>query len=137
MSQRSVEPGQVTDAVVLCVDDDPYLLETVKLLLEKNGFAVLTAANGEQALVAFQTSVVDLVLVDHEMPGMHGDQVAAEIKKLNPGVPIVLHSGSLSPPQEALNTTDAFIRKGSETHLLVAVIARMIMACRVNRHHAS
>ena len=97
----------------------------------------MTAANREQALVAFQTSVVDLVLVDHEMPGMHGDQVAAEIKKLNPGVPIVLHSGSLSPPQEALNTTDAFIRKGSETHLLVAVIARMIMACRVNRHHAS
>ncbi len=58
--------------VILCVDDTPSVLEGEKMLLEENGYRVLTATNGKEAVQAFTSHSVDLVLLDYHMPEMNG-----------------------------------------------------------------
>jgi two-component system nitrogen regulation response regulator NtrX len=50
--------------VVLSVDDTPSVLEGQKMLLEENGYRVLTATNGKEAVQVFTSHSVDLVLLD-------------------------------------------------------------------------
>ena len=57
--------------VILCVDDTPSVLEGLKMLLEENGYRVLTATNGKEAVQAFTSHSVDLVLLDFHMPEMN------------------------------------------------------------------
>jgi CheY-like chemotaxis protein len=100
------------DATLLCVDDNPGVLVATKMMLEEIGYGVLTAPGGREAIQVFRESRVDLVVVDYEMPGMKGHEVAVWIKSLNPRMPVVLHSGALILPDEALRATDAFVTKG-------------------------
>ena len=57
--------------VIFCVDDALSVLEDREMLLEENGYQVLTAANAKEAVQAFMSNPVDLVLLDH-MPQMDG-----------------------------------------------------------------
>ncbi len=125
-----------TNAVVLCIDDDEVVLEVTHAILKKNGYSVLTATNGHRALEVFRENAVDLVLVDYEMPGMKGHEVAAEVRAFNPEVPVVLHSGAAEIPEIAIKLSDAFISKGSDTCVLVATIAHLIKKsrARAGRH---
>jgi CheY-like chemotaxis protein len=60
---------------VLIVDDEPLVLKVVSIVLERNGYGVLTAENPEQALsLCTESSTVDLLLVDLIMPGMTGTE---------------------------------------------------------------
>jgi CheY-like chemotaxis protein len=125
-AQRLAVHVRPTSAVVLCIDDDEVVLEVTHAILKRNGYSVLTATNGHRALEVFRENAVDLVLVDYEMPGMKGHEVAAEVRAFNPQVPVVLHSGAAEIPETAIKLTDAFISKGSDTCVLVATIAHLI-----------
>jgi len=120
-----------SDAVILCVDDDDVILDIIRLTLEKNGFSVVTANNWRSALEAFKSNLIDLVMLDYEMPGMKGHEVAIWLRSVNPTVPIILHSGSSNIPDIATQTVDAFLPKGVETHVLVAAISELIMKSRM------
>ncbi len=78
--------------VILCVDDTPSVLEGQKMLLEENGYRVLTATNGKEAVQAFTTHSVDLVLLDYHMPEMNGGMAAVRMKDSKPDVPVALLS---------------------------------------------
>jgi CheY-like chemotaxis protein len=130
-TQTVLNADRYNDAVVLCVDDDTVILDVMKLILEKNGFSVLTATNWRHALDTFKSNPIDLVMVDYEMPDMKGHEVAMWIKDLNPEVPVILHSSSSNVPEIATKVTDAMIQKGVETHVLVAAISNLIMKSRV------
>jgi CheY-like chemotaxis protein len=119
------------DAFLLCVDDDPTGLDLKKTILERNGYGVLTARDGTEALRVFLQNHVDLVLVDYEMQGMKGHEVARWIKGMNPRTPVMLHSGSPVLPDEALRATDAFVPKGSALYVLIAAISGLIMKSRL------
>ena len=93
--------------LILCVDDSSNVLEGRKMLLEENGFEVLTATNGREGLQAFVSHPVDLVLLDYHMPQMNGDVAAAHMKARKPDVPLVLLSADDSVPQSKLKTVDA------------------------------
>jgi CheY-like chemotaxis protein len=97
--------------LILCVDDTPSILEGQKMLLEENGYRVLTATNGTDAFEAFMTRSVDLVLLDYHMPGMTGAVVAERIKERNPDVPIILMSGDEDVPPRDLEAVDCFLSK--------------------------
>ena len=120
------------DAIILCVDDDPSGLDLKKTILETNGYGVLTACGGKEALRVFRQNRVDLVLVDYEMQDMKGHEVARRIKALKPATPVVLHSGAPALPDSALSATDAFVPKGSAVYLLVAAISSLIMKSRLD-----
>ena len=97
--------------IVLCVDDTPSILEGRKMLLEENGDRVLTATNGKQAMEAFITNAVDLVVLDYHMPEMDGGVVAARMKESKPDVPVMLLSGDECLPKEVLEAADCFLSK--------------------------
>jgi CheY-like chemotaxis protein len=123
-------PGHYRDAVLLCVDDDPWVLEVTSWILEKRGYKVLVAADGSEAIAVFSGNRVDLVVVDYEMPGMKGHEVASTIKSMNPRIPVVLHSGKSDLPEEALRAADAFVPKGEDFDLLVNEISNLLYRSR-------
>ncbi|HXA83560.1 MAG TPA: response regulator [Candidatus Dormibacteraeota bacterium] len=132
-AQTARSQANHSDAVILCVDDDDIILDIVRLTLEKNGFSVVTANNWRSALDAFKSNLIDLVMLDYEMPEMKGHEVAVWIRSVDPTVPIILHSGSPNIPDIATRTVDALLPKGVETHILVAAISDLIMKSRMGR----
>ena len=98
-------------AVILCVDDTPSFLEGHKMLLEENGYRVLTATNGKEAVGIFMSHSVDLVLLDYHMPEMNGAAAALHMKELRADVPILLLSGDERLPQDELAAVDCFLSK--------------------------
>ena len=79
-------------ARLLIVDDDPDIVQVLKLGLQKNGFLVKAFTNSEEALQSFKSNAEDycLMLSDIRMPGLSGIQLARKVKETNPGVKVVL-----------------------------------------------
>jgi two-component system KDP operon response regulator KdpE len=94
----------MNNATVLVVDDEKSLRDFVRRNLEVRGFQVLTAANGLEALAAFNTRNVDLVILDLMMPRMDGLETIRRIRQQSM-VPIILLSalGEESDKVQALN----------------------------------
>jgi CheY-like chemotaxis protein len=97
--------------VILCVDDTPSVLEGEKMLLEENGYRVLTATNGKEAVQAFTSHSVDLVLLDYHMAEMNGGMAAMRMKDSKPDVPVALLSSDECLPLDDLEGVDCFIPK--------------------------
>jgi len=75
---------------ILVIDDEPILRESLKAALETSGYEVLTAKSGEEGLELFQRENPDLVLLDHWLPGMNGDEVLRKIKGEDPETPVII-----------------------------------------------
>src|SRR5260370_876369 len=85
--------------VILYVEDDPLTGESVRNRLTRNGLHVLAAESGERAL----TLVKDLpalgaALVDLQLPGMDGVETGIRLRRLYPGLPVVVCSANLDRP---------------------------------------
>ncbi len=115
-------PGPKT---VLCVDDENIGLRVRKIMLETHGFNVLTASNGEQGLSLFDDNHIDLVVLDYYMPGLNGADVAAEMRRRRPDVPIIFLSAYFSLPPAALELANAFITKGDPPDALIEKIQQL------------
>src|SRR5438105_13060904 len=74
---------------VLVVDDEPHLLHAVQLYLEDEGFTVLTAANGQEALRKIREQLPDAVVMDVQMPGMDGFETLQELRKVS-SAPVIM-----------------------------------------------
>jgi len=78
---------------ILIVDDEPSILHSLGGLLADDGYDVVTASNGYDALKKIETTAPDLVLLDVWMPGLDGIETLQEIKKVSPGVPVLIITG--------------------------------------------
>ncbi len=90
--------GTPTPRRVLVVDDQPVFVNILHRYLTEDGHTVDTAADGREALEKFRVAAVgtvpyELVITDQGMPGMCGEQLAAEIKALAPATRVILISG--------------------------------------------
>ena len=85
----------------LVVDDDPVVGKSFDRVLSGRGYAVVTAKDGPEALRKMADEAYDVVYTDIRMPGMDGIEVAAEIKKNQPWLPVVIVSGYATPENEA------------------------------------
>ncbi len=97
---------------MLCVDDEVVGLRVRKILLERAGYQVLTAADGCSGLELFATHPVDAVVLDYSMPGMHGGEVAKQMRRTKPDVPILLLSAYVGLPAEVSSMVDIYMTKG-------------------------
>ena len=111
---------------VLCVDDEAIGLRVRKIMLENHGFKVMTASSGQQGLTVFDDNAVDLVVLDYYMPGMNGGDVAAEMRRRRPTVPIIFLSAYFSLPPAALELANAFITKGDPPDVLIEKIEQLM-----------
>jgi two-component system, cell cycle sensor histidine kinase and response regulator CckA len=80
---------------VLVVDDEPLVRNMVALMLEKDGFSVLTAGNGPDAIHLSRShhGRIDLLVSDVRMPAMDGCTLASELQAEDPSLPVLLISG--------------------------------------------
>ena len=74
---------------VLVVDDDPNIVEVLRLYFDKDGFAVISCMTGERALETFLSSSPDLVILDLMLPGKDGYDICREIRKVSE-TPIIM-----------------------------------------------
>jgi len=81
-------------ARILAVDDEPQILEVIKAYLEKEGFRVMTAADGKDALLAFDFFSPDVVLLDLMLPGVSGEAVCRQIRAKSKA-PIIMLSAKV------------------------------------------
>jgi two-component system nitrogen regulation response regulator NtrX len=78
---------------ILIVDDEPSIVQSLKGILSDEGFAVLSASNGYEALKIIEQESPDLVLLDVWMPGIDGIETLKEIKKNNQHIQVVIITG--------------------------------------------
>ncbi len=90
---QDVQAGKLGGARLLLVDDDADVREIARSMLEEMGAAVIEADSAAAALLLLRTATIDLVLADVTMPQMSGIELAAEVDRLLPGVPVVLMTG--------------------------------------------
>ena len=115
--------------VILCIDDNTAALNIRQMLLEAKGFAVRTANVGRKGLEIFSQEPVNAVILDYQMPGMNGEEVAKLLRSRRPNIPILLLTGFPgSVPESLLSMVDSFIEKGRPAALLVAEVERLTRA---------
>jgi two-component system, OmpR family, response regulator CpxR len=96
--------------VILCVDDNEQELSVLTFMLATNGYRVVSATNGQEAINIFSDIAVDLVLADFTMPQMNGDQLVSRLKQIASHIPMIL----LGDPQKMggdLHSADALLAK--------------------------
>lgn len=96
--------------IILCVNDNEQELSVLKFMLSTNGYRVLSANTGQEAISIFNDTPVDLVLSDYAMPQMTGEQLIGRLKQIASHIPMIL----LGDPQkmgDRLHGADALIAK--------------------------
>ncbi len=78
---------------VLLIDDEEAFLSSMRKVLARRGFDVLTAGNGEAGLALLEAHDVDVAIVDLKMPGLNGLEVLKRIKAIKPSVEVILLTG--------------------------------------------
>lgn len=91
-------------AHLLLVDDDPGLLKLLGMRLVSEGYSVVTAESGQEALKTLGREKIDLVISDLRMDEMDGMQLFVEIQKLQPGMPVIILTAHGSIPDAVAAT---------------------------------
>jgi two-component system NtrC family response regulator len=90
-SSPSISPGEKQVGFkILIIDDEPTLRESLQIALSSSGYEIKAARTGEEGLELFAQENPDLVLLDHWLPGINGDQVLGKIKEENPEIPVII-----------------------------------------------
>jgi DNA-binding NtrC family response regulator len=116
-------------ATILCIDDDEKALKIRKMVLEVVGYSVLTATDVDLAMQLFTASTVDMVISDHLLQGKTGTELAAEMKRLKPRIPIVIMSGMMQEP-EGMEHADLHIVKGDAPPIWLKKISDLLQQGR-------
>jgi CheY-like chemotaxis protein len=112
--------------LVLCVDDEKTGLMVRRILLERNGYKVLTSERGTEALGLLEQFPVEAVILDYAMPELNGGQVAAMMRQRKPQVPILLLSAYVTLPDDVLQLVDLSMTKGDGPNVLLGHLHRLI-----------
>ena len=83
-----------TKATILLVEDEELLRAGVQEVLEIQGYKVITAPDGEQALACLAEQTVDLIITDLVMPKMDGVDFVKQLRTIKPDLPVIVVSGS-------------------------------------------
>lgn len=126
MSKPGISPKRI-----LVVDDEPFVCDAVKMMLEFDGHQIETASSGLAALAVLEKARFDLVITDFSMPGMKGNELAAQIRARNPKQPIVMitaYAEMLTANNTPLDAVDSVISKPFLLEDLRTAIAKVTAA---------
>jgi CheY-like chemotaxis protein len=119
----------IPPTTILIIDDNELALKVRKMVLEVAGYSVLTASDVELAMRLFISAAVDMVISDHLLQGKTGTELAAEMRRLKPTIPIVIVSGMVQEP-EGMEHADLFIGKGEAPPIWLKKIAEVLEKSR-------
>jgi len=116
---------------ILVVDDDPVIGKSFDRVLSGKGYAVITAADGEEALRKLSAETYDVVFTDIRMPGMSGLEVVERVKASQPWLPVVIVTGYGTGENEARATAAGvagFLRKPLSPDMIEGTTERALAA---------
>lgn len=111
---------------ILVVDDDPSARESISLLLKIDRHAVTEATDGMQALDLVSRQQFDMVTLDYVMPGMLGGEVALNIRRMVPDLPIVMVTAYVEKLTGSDKPVDAVLGKPYSMDQLRSTISQVI-----------
>jgi CheY-like chemotaxis protein len=114
----------MSEKPILVVDDEALVLESVRMTLVHYGYSVDTATSGIEALAKLQCTDFGLVVTDCKMPNMTGDQLAAEVKRQWPRLPVLLLTGY--PPERIPEGVDGIVLKPFSVRSLRGIIYSLL-----------
>lgn len=111
---------------ILVVDDEKNILKLYKAELEDEGYSVVTANSGREALEIFETENPDLVTLDILMPDIDGIQVLRQMKEKRPTLPIIMLTAYDYRDDFSVWVADAYVVKSSDLTGLKNTIKQII-----------
>lgn len=131
-------------ARILCIEDDPDMIEYIRLVLEKAGYEVIGANGGREGLEAMRLEPPDLILLDLMMPGVDGAEVLLQKKKLPAvaEVPVIALTALDSPFDQIMwvartDLQDFIVKSRLTRKELIARIERVLHTYGGPGNHAS
>lgn len=116
---------------ILLVDDDASIIEVLKLYFEKEGYSVSACMQGDKALAAFQVANPDIVILDLMLPGMDGNDICREIRKIS-DVPIIMLTARTDTIDKVVGFelgADDYVAKPFEPKELLARVKSILRRC--------
>ncbi|MBT8396346.1 MAG: sigma-54 dependent transcriptional regulator, partial [Gemmatimonadetes bacterium] len=123
------EQGISVPARILLVDDDQAFRVSTSTLLREEGYLVVEAGNGQEAVEALKQGDFDLILLDLRMPGVDGIQIVEVLRRWGEGIPVLMISGfgTVETAVKALHTgADDFLTKPVEPDVLIGRVAGLL-----------
>ena len=112
---------------ILLVDDDESIQLLYREEFQDEGYEVVSAINGEDALIRFQEDLPDLVILDIQMPGMNGIEVLRQMKMLKPAVPVILSSAYHEYKQDlGVWASDEYVVKSADVDDLKQAVRKLM-----------
>jgi len=124
-----------SNSLVLVVDDEPHLCNVLRRILEREGYQVLTAPDGEAALRLIKQKAPDVILLDLMMPGIDGREVCWRVREFSPQTRIIYFTAktelaSASKAKELHSGADAFIAKPATSKRILSTVGSMLNSRR-------
>ena len=119
---------------ILIVDDEKNYLVVLSAVLEEEGYEVLTAQSGREALEIQETSDLDLTLTDMKMPGMDGIMLLEHIKAKDPDLPVIMMTahGTIDKAVEAMQKgAYSYILKPFDNERLIIYVKKAVAMFQV------
>jgi DNA-binding response OmpR family regulator len=111
---------------ILVVDDEKNILKLYKAELEDEGYEVVIANSGMEAIDLFHSENPDLITLDIMMPGMDGIQVLRQLKQEKPQIPVIMLTAYDYRDDFSVWVSDAYVVKSSDLATLKATIKQVI-----------
>ncbi|MFQ3573236.1 MAG: response regulator [Thermodesulfovibrionales bacterium] len=111
---------------ILVVDDEKNILKLYKAELEDEGYDVITANSGKEALEVFEKENPDLVTLDILMPDIDGIRVLRQMKEIRPNVPVIMLTAYDYRDDFSVWVSDAYVVKSSDLTSLKSTIKQII-----------
>jgi two-component system NtrC family response regulator len=81
---------------ILLVDDDPNCLDAIDQILRRDGYEIIKAEQGRPALKLLSENIIDLAIIDYNLPDIDGIYILNEIKRIYKNIPIIIMTSDLS-----------------------------------------
>lgn len=110
---------------ILVVDDEKNILKLYKAELEDEGYEVITANSGKEAIERFEKDTPDLVTLDILMPDIDGIRVLRQMKEMRPNVPVIMLTAYDYRDDFSVWVSDAYVVKSSDLTSLKSAIKQI------------
>jgi DNA-binding response OmpR family regulator len=111
---------------ILVVDDDVHILKLYKVELEEEGYEVVTAGTGKEAMEIFEKEDFDLVTLDILMPDIDGISLLRKMKEKKPRMPIIMSTAYDYRDDFAVWASEAYLVKSADLTELKNLIGKLL-----------
>ncbi|MDP8299438.1 MAG: response regulator [Candidatus Tantalella remota] len=113
-------------ARILIVDDEKEITALLQEFLTKNKYEAVTCDSGEKALAILEErDGIELVILDHKMPGITGGTVLEEMRQRKIDIPVILLTGSMGPEMKSIRS-DVFLQKPIDLMIVLKKVKELL-----------